>query len=166
MADHMVASQPNSDIIVARSEKVAEKVAKLIIADIIENDLQPGMVLPSEALMLEQYEVGRASLREAIRLLEVYGVLRIKAGPRGGPVIRQLRVQDFGRSASLHFQLRGGTINDLLEGRLVLEPMMARMAAERIEPEGAESLRAVIEKGHAALEHSAGRGDSSSDFTR
>ena len=55
-------------------------------------------------------------------------------------------------------------MNDLLEGRLVLEPMMARMAAERIEPEGAESLRAVIEKGHAALEHSAGWGDSSSDF--
>ena len=98
MADRVVTPNANSDVTVGRSEKVAEKVAKLIIADILAKNLQPGMVLPSEALMLEQYGVGRASLREAIRLLEVYGVLRIKACGRpgdpaaAGPGFRQVGV--------------------------------------------------------------------------
>ena len=36
--------------------------------------------------MLAEYGVGRASLREALRMLEIYGIIRVKPGPGGGPV--------------------------------------------------------------------------------
>ena len=43
--------------------------------------LQPGSLLPSEAVMLKEYGVGRASLREALRVLEVNGLITVKPGP-------------------------------------------------------------------------------------
>jgi DNA-binding FadR family transcriptional regulator len=90
--------------------------------------------------MLRDYEVGRASLREALRLLEVHGLLSIRPGPRGGPVVSQLTSADFGRMATLYFQASGATFRELLEARLVMEPVMARLAAERRDPQMLEEL--------------------------
>ncbi len=52
-----------------RTEKLSEVLAREIVRDI--QDLEPSTMLPSEAAMLEKYGVGRASLREALRMLEV-----------------------------------------------------------------------------------------------
>ena len=52
-----------------RVMKTSELVARDIILDISEGGLKAGDALPPEASMLNHYEVGRASLREALRLL-------------------------------------------------------------------------------------------------
>ena len=70
-----------------RAVKVAESVAREILHDIADRQLPPGATLPSEAEMVETFNVARASLREALRILEVYGLIRIKPGPGGGPVV-------------------------------------------------------------------------------
>ena len=67
--------------------KTSELIAREIILDITGRGLKEGDALPSEAQMLRHYEVGRASLREALRLLEVQGLVRIRTGARGGPVV-------------------------------------------------------------------------------
>jgi GntR family transcriptional regulator, transcriptional repressor for pyruvate dehydrogenase complex len=149
---------------VGRSEKVAERVAKRIVADIVQQNLQPGDMLPSETLMLSEYGVGRASLREALRLLEQSGVIRVKAGPRGGPMVSRPDVADFARSTTLYFQFRGGTLEQVLEARLILEPMMARMAADRIDEEGAAELQRQISRGRLALDHSPSWGPTNAEF--
>lgn len=85
--------------------------------------------------MLEEYRVGRGSLREALRILEVHGLISIKPGPRGGPTVDQVRTRNFGRMASLFFQMDGVTFGELIEARLTMEPVLARHAAEHSEPE-------------------------------
>ena len=127
-----------------RSVKVSELLARDILGDIQRRGLEPGHKLLPEAAMLESYQVGRASLREALRILEIYGVIKIKPGPGGGPVVAQVDSEDFGRTASLYFKLMAGTVGDLLEARAALEPFMARIAAERITPERADSMREVL----------------------
>lgn len=112
-----------------RSEKVSELVARGILEDIVARDLSPGTMLPSEAQMLDQYQVGRASLREALRILEVHGLIRVKPGPGGGPMLADVQSRDFGRTATFFFHAKRAKFLDLLEARLVLEPLMARMAA-------------------------------------
>ena len=114
-----------------RGDKVAEAIARDIIRRIGVERLPPGTQLAPEAKMLEEYGVGRGSLREALRILEVHGLISIRSGPRGGPTVDQVHTENFGRMSTLYFQMDGMTFEELIEARLITEPMMARLAAER-----------------------------------
>jgi len=118
-----------------RAEKVAEVVARDIVRRVGDQGLAPGTQLPGEAEMLAEYGVGRASLREALRILEVHGLIWIRPGPGGGPVIAGVHTEDFGRMSTLYFQVGRMTFRELIEARLILEPVMARLAAERRDTE-------------------------------
>ena len=134
-----------------RSDKVAEKVARRILRDIVARNLQAGAMLPPEALMLQRYDVGRASLREGLRILEVYGLIWIKPGPGGGPVVADVSSLDFGRSATFFYHAVSATLHDLVECRVHVEPVMARLASDHLTDETAASLRAVLQGEEAAI---------------
>ncbi|MDF2434518.1 MAG: GntR family transcriptional regulator, transcriptional repressor for pyruvate dehydrogenase complex, partial [Mucilaginibacter sp.] len=114
-----------------RGEKIASRVARLIVADIVESGREPGDALAPESLMVERFGVSRASLREALRILETQGLISIKPGPGGGTSVAPVSSSDFGRMATLFFQVMHVKLGDVVEARLVIEPVMARMAAER-----------------------------------
>jgi GntR family transcriptional repressor for pyruvate dehydrogenase complex len=124
-------------------EKVSEWVARDILRMISTRNLPSGSILPPEAEMLAEYGVSRGSLREALRILEVHGVILMKAGPKGGPVVLDADPADFGKTAMLYFETNGATFADLLDARLYLEPLMARLAAERRTEEQAEQLASL-----------------------
>jgi GntR family transcriptional repressor for pyruvate dehydrogenase complex len=130
---------------IPRSGKISEKIARDILNDIVVRKLPPSTMLSSEAVMLERYGVGRASLREALRILEIHGLIKIKPGPRGGPVVAEVSSSDFGRSATFFFHAIGATFEDLLHARLAIEPMMARLAAKNLTEEGATELKRTLE---------------------
>jgi DNA-binding FadR family transcriptional regulator len=138
-----------------RTDKVSEVVAKAIVRDIVARGLEPGAVLPSEAIMLGRFQVGRASLREALRILEVHGLISIKPGPGGGPVVATPTSGNFGRMATLFFQLDGATFRELVEARLVLEPVMAGLAATRQDAETLAALRANVDEGKRTVKQAA-----------
>jgi GntR family transcriptional regulator, transcriptional repressor for pyruvate dehydrogenase complex len=130
-----------------RAPKTAERVARDLVRDIVAEGLRPGDVLPPEAALLDRYGVGRPTLREAIRILEVQELVWVKPGPGGGPVVGEVSPAAFGRTASLFFRLGGVTFRELLAARLVLEPLCARVAAEAGDPVGTARLRAAMEQG-------------------
>jgi GntR family transcriptional regulator, transcriptional repressor for pyruvate dehydrogenase complex len=130
---------------IPRSGKISETIARDILDDIVQRKLPPGTMLASEAVMLDRYGVGRASLREALRILEIYGLIKIKPGPRGGPVVAEVTSADLGRSATFFFHAIGATFADLLSARLTIEPMMARLAATNLTAAGAEELKRAVE---------------------
>ncbi len=141
---------PGDDRFARRSRKTSELVAREIVRDIVERRLSPGEMLPSEQVMLERYGVGRPALREALRVLEVHGLLRMKPGPGGGPVVGTVTAAAFGEMASLFFRLSGTTYRELIEARLELEPMAARLAALRQDADGLARLRDVLDAEEAA----------------
>ena len=104
-----------------RTEKISEIIAREIIRDC--RGMPPGTMLPSEAKLLELYRVSRASLREALRLLEVQGLIIMRPGPGGGPMVAEADSAHFGRMASLFFHMSGATYRQTLEARLNLEPI-------------------------------------------
>lgn len=118
-----------------RPAKVSEIIARQIVADIVDEDLQPGDRLAPETTMLERYEVGRSSLREALRLLEVSGLLRMRMGAGGGPEVADRSGSQLSRSMRLYFQTIGVTFRDVVTARLTLEPLVARELAENGSPE-------------------------------
>ena len=115
-----------------RSPKASERVARALVNHIVDNDLREGTRLPNEKNLVEVFGVGRTTLREALRLLETRGVITIRPGPGGGPVVRGPRANDLAESLTLILQFSGASLTDVLEARTALEPMMAGLAAERL----------------------------------
>jgi DNA-binding FadR family transcriptional regulator len=128
-----------------RTLKTSELVARDIATSMRQRKLQPGDMLPPESQLILQYRVSRATLREALRLLEVTGAITIKPGPGGGPVVADISSRDFGSMATLHFFFSGATMKELLEAQLIMEPLLARLAAERQQPERLAELRGLTE---------------------
>jgi GntR family transcriptional regulator, transcriptional repressor for pyruvate dehydrogenase complex len=126
-----------------RTEKLSEVLAREIVRDL--RGLEPATMLPSEAVMLEKYGVGRASLREALRLLEVQGLIVIRPGPGGGPMAAQADSVHYGRTSSLYFHMLGATYHDVVAARAVIEPALARVVAEEQNPEHLAALEAFLE---------------------
>lgn len=142
---------------VRRGKKVAEVLAREIIKDAQRRELPPGTRLPPESEMVERFGVGRGSLREALRLLEVQGLLTIRPGPGGGPILNAVSSRDFGRMSTLFFMAEGATYQEVIDARLPMTAMMARLAAER-RPEGVEEtlLATIMETRKGVdLEHQA-----------
>jgi GntR family transcriptional repressor for pyruvate dehydrogenase complex len=127
-----------------RTEKVAESVAREIVQDIRRNNLGAGSTLPPESAMLERFGVGRGSLREALRILEINGLVVLKPGPRGGPVVAAFDPAHFGQMMTLHLQALGTSYRQLLDSRVEYEAVLARMAAEREGDDAAAIMQAAM----------------------
>lgn len=104
------------------------------------------MSLPPERVMLETYNIGRGTLREALRLLEFQGVILLKPGPGGGPVLQRPDASFLSSSLILLMQLSGAPFRVTVEARSALEPMISRLAATRMTDESLAELEACVEQ--------------------
>ena len=129
-----------------RTEKLAERVAREILRDIKSENLQPGTGLPPESSMLERFDIGRGSLREALRILEVNGLVTIKTGPGGGPIVGDHDPSNYGQMSTLHLQSIGATYRELLDARAEYESLLTRRAAEREGDLAGQQVRAAYEE--------------------
>lgn len=118
-----------------RNIKTSEAVAQEIVHDIGARTLQQGDRMPSEAELVEHYDVSRSSLREALRLLEVQGLVTIRPGPKGGNLVGKAHPAQLARTLTLHLQFGGVTYDELLDTWILTESILAQRAAKN--PDGA-----------------------------
>jgi GntR family transcriptional repressor for pyruvate dehydrogenase complex len=122
------------------SELVADKLRSLIVDGVVPE----GANLPSEKELVSQLGVSRATLREALRILEVQGLISTRTGPKGGILVKRPGSANLTRSLSLLLQLEETPFSDLLEARRLLEPLCADLAAQRVTPEEMAELEGII----------------------
>jgi DNA-binding FadR family transcriptional regulator len=144
--DASSAAVRDAPVIVAEGEKRAVTIARAILRDIREDRLVAGDRLPPEATMLTRYQVARGTLREALRVLEVQGLISLKSGRVGGPVVNDPTPRDFSRVLTLFLQGMEVTMADLLDARRSVEPVMARLAAASSDQEKLDELRLIVER--------------------
>ena len=114
-----------------RRSKTAVIVAQQLVQEISTHAYAPGTKLAPEREMLAKYEVGRGTLRESLRFLEMNGVITVKPGPGGGPIVATPDAHDLASTLGLFLELQGTTFGSILEVREVLEPAIAALAASR-----------------------------------
>lgn len=126
-----------------RPQKMSEYTARQVVADIVDKGLDPGDRLPAVAAMADQYGVGYASVREALRMLESIGLIKVKTGPTGGPVVNDRTGAEFSSVVRLYCQIMGVTYRHIIGARQALEPILARELATSGSPELRANLLAV-----------------------
>lgn len=127
-----------------RGDKRASKVARRIEADIVRRGWTVGESLGSESALQQRYGVSRSVLREAVRLVEHHQVARMRRGPNGGLLICEPDAGPAARAVVIYLEYLGTTVGDLLNARLVLEPLAAALAADHIDEAGIDRLRRVL----------------------
>lgn len=130
----------------SRPEKTAMITARRIVQDIDRMGLGAGDRLPPERDMLTNYSVGRGTLREALRFLELQNVLSLKPGPGGGPMVEKPDASALANAILLLLQFDNAPFSEVMEARSGLEPLLARLAAQRISDADLEDLGASVDR--------------------
>ncbi len=110
-----------------------EQILLQVEAAIVDGRLQPGDKLPAERELAQTFGVSRSSVREALRVLEMFGVMvaRRGTGADAGSVVADNAQSGLQSSLRLHAGLLRIPTRDLVEVRAILEQHAAQKAASR-----------------------------------
>jgi GntR family transcriptional regulator, transcriptional repressor for pyruvate dehydrogenase complex len=129
-----------------RAPKTGELIASHLRRQIVRGELRAGETLPAESQLMEQFAVSRPTLREAFRILEAETLISVRRGSRGGARVVAPEASVAARYVGLLLQIKGVTINDVYEARMISEPPCARLLAQRHTDEDIEKLTQVVDE--------------------
>lgn len=124
--------------------KRTDEIVDALKRTIIEHGLQPGDRLPQERELMEQFSASKGTIREALKALEVQGLIGIRTGPGGGAFIETMSEQRAMSLFSNYLFAKTLTIADIYALRKVLEPLVAVSAMKTIDEKGYRRLDAII----------------------
>lgn len=110
-------------------------------ARLLDGSLAPGDHLPPERTLAAELGVGRSSVREAVRVLEVLGLIRTQtgSGPSSGAVVVARPSGGMSQLLRLQVAATGFRVADIVATRLVLETAVASSLAEHVDPDLADA---------------------------
>lgn len=111
--------------------KAADVLAHELRDRIISGELAEDAVLPPERVLVEQSGLSRATVREALRILQAEGLVAIKAGRAGGAFVQRPSGRFVANSVNLVIRGQRLDLDILHETREVIEPACAALAAKR-----------------------------------
>lgn len=133
-----------------RPFKVYEQVARSLLEQVVDANLLPGAKLPPENRMLEQFGVGRASLREALRALEIFGLLTVRSGKGGGPVVNDVGPPDLARLMTFYLGLKGVRFGELMDAYWLIRESVVSLAVTRQSRSMVKTMQEALERANEA----------------
>jgi len=150
----VTAAKPEFESI--RRNKVYEEVARRL-EKLIAEGLKPGDMLPPERELAETFGVSRSSVRDAIRRLELLGMVEPRQG--AGTVVRELSTDAVINPLTMALVQKRKLVVELLDVRKMLEPPLASRAATHASPDDIIELEDILRRqdeklgrGEAAIE--------------
>ncbi|MCK5200954.1 MAG: FadR family transcriptional regulator, partial [Spirochaetales bacterium] len=114
-----------------KKRRLSEEVLKKLQSMIIDGTYKTGDQLPSERELSELFQVSRASIREALRVLGTLGFLDSRVGVGGGTFVKKISIDALINPFSEILGNEKELIIEMLEFRRILETEIARLAALR-----------------------------------
>ena len=124
--------------------RLHEDIAHQFLSLIRRGALEDGARLPSERMMAEQFKVSRSSVREAIRSLELQGLVVSKRG--SGTFVNTENLEPVVALIATTLSSGGEAIKDIFEVRHLLEPQIAAVAAQRADKTEVGRLREILDE--------------------
>ena len=136
---------------VKNSERLFQEVARQIEQHILEGELKPGEMLPPERILGEQFGVSRTVIREALKALELSGLVEVQHGR--GAVVLKPTASSVSTSMVRYLKIQESPVWALHELRSILEVEVAGLAAERAQEEDIARLREALKRMRANLKN-------------
>ncbi len=135
------ASRPRSDRprgkrVRKRSDVVADEIKRWIMA----GNVEPGGPLPNERDLAERYRASKGTVREALKSLEVQGLIRIRTGPGGGASVTTVTPARAEELLGNYFYGTDLSLTDIYAVRRMLEPMLAESVVGHLDTEAFAAL--------------------------
>jgi len=127
---------------VLKREALPEQIVRQLVALVREGELKPGDQLPAERALAESLGVGRPTLREALRALQLLGILDIKHG--GGVFVSELEPDALLGPLHLFLSLDPQSLGTILEARKVIEGAVLALVAKTIDDDVIAQLKANL----------------------
>jgi GntR family transcriptional regulator, transcriptional repressor for pyruvate dehydrogenase complex len=128
----------------SKSEKVSDKIIAQIRDAILSGQLTSGDKLASEKELMGQFEVSKATMREALRVLEVIGLIEIRKGTAGGAFVAKVGMKTTIHSLINFIHFQPVSIREITMLRYLIEPGVAQVAASSITDENITNLKKII----------------------
>jgi GntR family transcriptional repressor for pyruvate dehydrogenase complex len=145
-SEHTNPSEPALDpgpFTAIRRDRSFDEVVRQIQDAVLGGRFGDGERLPNERDLCRQFEVSRPTLREALRTLEVLGILDIRPGRRGGIFVVAPSGDSVGSVLAALIRLRGATAAELNEFRTSFEGETAAVAARRADDDDVERISRI-----------------------
>lgn len=131
-----------------KSDRLAEEVKRWIV----DQGLKPGDRLPTEQDMAPWFGCGKGTVREALKSLEVQGLIVMRTGPKGGPILRESSYARAAEQLRTYLNFQHLEINDIYNMRVIVEPEMAVTVVDVVDDELLEALsESASECRHSAV---------------
>lgn len=131
-----------------KRRSIYEQVIDHLKTYILDNGLQPGDRLPTETVLAEQLGVSRLSVREALRVMESWGILQSK--PRDGIRLKTLSMKPVTDHLRFWLDMEGVMFYHMSVARLVLEEAILPLVVENADEQDFQRMESAIE---CAREH-------------
>lgn len=130
-----------------QQRSVVDTIIETFKQALINGDLKPGQKLPSEAELGQQFEVGRSAIREAMKILQALGVVRIQQG--NGTYIMDKPSPMMLSPLVFAVMLESGMSHELVDLRRIIEVGYCELAAQNATAADWETIEAAAQA-HAA----------------
>ncbi|HET8848401.1 MAG TPA: FCD domain-containing protein [Marinobacter sp.] len=147
---HPLPTMPDTDRRITKRVKRSDQIVDSVKRWVALNQIHPGDRLPNERELMEQFECSKGTVREALKSLEVQGLVSIKTGPNGGATLKQVpyaKASELLRTF-LHFEQPSGP--EIYALRSLIEPEIAALATPRLTDSDLQQLEALVTKCEAA----------------
>jgi GntR family transcriptional repressor for pyruvate dehydrogenase complex len=129
-----------------RTKRVFEEICEQVRREMAAGSLRPGDKLPPERELALKLGVSRAAVREALRSLEIAGVVGLHKGARGGAFILKGDPDLVTRSIRDMFHLGRISLDNLTEARTLVMQVAMQLACERIRPTTVAALEKNVDR--------------------
>src|ERR671931_2672907 len=147
-----------------RRPRASGEIVAQIERAIFGGQLSPGDRLQSERELAEQFGVSRITVRDALRVLEARGLIRVKVGAMGGAFVADANTDRVAESISTMIRLKRMTLSELAEARTVVEAATAELAAQRADAAAVSRLQQNVDRARPMLREPITHAEASMDF--
>lgn len=127
-----------------KGKRAFEEVSSKIKTLIVEGVLKSGDKLPPEGELAKQFDVGRQTIREALRILELSGFITVQQGFGGGPVVKNTISRKLSDLILDAFQMKEISVEEFTAARLVIEKAILNDAIDNADGQDIEDLQENI----------------------
>jgi GntR family transcriptional regulator, transcriptional repressor for pyruvate dehydrogenase complex len=135
---------------IGRREPLSNEVAQSLLAYLLSGRFLPGQRIPSERRLSEELGVGRSVVREALKSLTLLGIVTVRQGD--GTYLQSQSSNLLPSVIEWGLLLGAKETRDLIEARLEVEPILARLAARRRDESAIADLRGLLQTLEARMD--------------